>query len=550
LQANRRQRVLAVTTAALLAGVTVAAALALVVGSPAPAVAESDFLWAFGANYPAAAGSRISSCLLCHVLVQEQGETEYEMNPYGRDLKESGLNFAAVEGRDSDGDGYANLEEIQALTFPGDPADNPSTVVTTTTAPGGTTTSTAPGSGGALYAANCSGCHGAVGGNLVPTALSRAQLVAVIGSGRGGMPAFSGTLAAAEIGSIADTLLAWSQTTTTQPGTTTTTAAGGTTTTAAGGPSGAAVYAANCSGCHGANGGNLVGRGLSAAQVAAVTTSGRGSMPGFGGTLGAAEINAVGAYVASLGGGGASTTTTTAGGSTTTGAGGPSGAAVYAANCSGCHGANGGNLAGTGLSAAQVAAVTDSGRGSMPGFGGTLSAAEIDAVAAYVAALGGSGATTTTTAAGGSTTTGAPADGAALYAANCAGCHGPAGEGGVGGPIRGTGLGSQAIAAVIRDGAGGMPGFGGMLSAAEIEALVAHTVALAGGDTGSTGATTTSLAGASTTVAAGPVSPGPLEDAAAGRAWWVIALAAALAVAVGSGLGLLLWRSGRRLFGR
>ncbi|AFV22606.1 hypothetical protein Mpsy_0395 [Methanolobus psychrophilus R15] len=39
----------------------------------------------------------------------------------------SGRDFASIEALDSDGDGFTNLEEINTLTFPGDPADYPQT---------------------------------------------------------------------------------------------------------------------------------------------------------------------------------------------------------------------------------------------------------------------------------------------------------------------------------------------------------------------------------------------------------------------------------------
>ena len=357
------------------------------------AEAIPDFLAAFNANYPAAVGSRISNCVLCHDIRQEGSETEYELNRYSRDLKEAGLNFRAVERIDSDGDGYRNLQEIRAFAYPGNAADNPATVVTTTTVPGGTTTSTAPGSGGALYAASCAGCHGTAGGNLVPTALSRSQLISTISGGTAGMPGFSGNLSAAEIASIADTLIAWSQTTTTtSPGGTTTTAPGGTGSRRGGllvlllvvsrrrrgepgragpdlgagrsgghlgGPGdagfqrhsvrhadqrrgrvrrrsghhdddgsgwfhhpaapggGGTLYGTYCSSCHGAGGGNLVGRGLTSAQVAGAITSGAPGMPGFAGTLSGTQIGAIAGYVAGLGTG---ATTTTAPGGTTSGA--------------------------------------------------------------------------------------------------------------------------------------------------------------------------------------------------------------------------------------
>ncbi len=81
---------------------------------------------------------------------------------------------------------------------------------------------------------------------------------------------------------------------------------------------------------------------------------------------------------------GSSSTTTTAGanttvGVTTTAAGGTiNAAALYAANCAGCH-----NTV-PGASAAQAKAVMESGKGRMPSFTDKLSATEIQAIADYV----------------------------------------------------------------------------------------------------------------------------------------------------------------------
>jgi len=47
-----------------------------------------------------------------------------------------------IEPLDSDGDGFTNIDEIKAGTFPGDPTDNATT--TTTTKPKPTTTTTKP----------------------------------------------------------------------------------------------------------------------------------------------------------------------------------------------------------------------------------------------------------------------------------------------------------------------------------------------------------------------------------------------------------------------
>src|SRR5205807_815370 len=88
--------------------------------------------------------------------------------------------------------------------------------------------------------------------------------------------------------------------------------------------------------------------------------------------------------------------------------------------------------------------------------------------------------TTSPYASGGGATTTAPAiDGAAVFATNCATCHGADARGRVGPNLVG-------IAKVIKDervqilvvaqGSGGrMPAFGGRLSAAEIKAVVDYT---------------------------------------------------------------------------
>ena len=84
-------------------------------------------------TYPAIVGSRIDSCSLCHTSAPN-------LNPYGSAYKAKGRGFAAsltgIESVDSDGDGFSNIVEISALTFPGDAADHPaSTGPTATTVP-------------------------------------------------------------------------------------------------------------------------------------------------------------------------------------------------------------------------------------------------------------------------------------------------------------------------------------------------------------------------------------------------------------------------------
>jgi hypothetical protein len=110
----------------------------------------------FLAVYPSKAGTKLDHCALCH----SGGEYEKKpgvwvslgscqwchysygydgsgnlgdtMNPYGMDYFTNGRStgaIAAIEGDDSDGDGYTNIVEITAERFPGDENDDPSKVI-------------------------------------------------------------------------------------------------------------------------------------------------------------------------------------------------------------------------------------------------------------------------------------------------------------------------------------------------------------------------------------------------------------------------------------
>ncbi len=88
------------------------------IGAPMVA-AKSSYLTSFNQNYNTT-GTKLDSCNTCHVA----GES---LNPYGRASSENGRNFAAIETLDLDNDGFTNAEEINALTFPGNPDDYPQT---------------------------------------------------------------------------------------------------------------------------------------------------------------------------------------------------------------------------------------------------------------------------------------------------------------------------------------------------------------------------------------------------------------------------------------
>lgn len=101
-----------------------------------------------------------------------------------------------------------------------------------------------------------------------------------------------------------------------------------------------------------------------------------------------------------------------------------SGAAVFAENCSGCHGARGEGDVGPSLAPAGfadlVAPMVERGGIRMPAFGGRLSDADINAVAGYVAQELADPASHEA----------AVGPGGDLYRLYCAGCHSATGRGG------------------------------------------------------------------------------------------------------------------------
>ncbi len=90
--------------------------------------AKSNYLTNFVNTYPQVAGTQLDSCNVCHTSIPQR-------NAFGEDYRTHGHNFQAIELLDSDGDGYNNLEEIQAFTLPGDPGSYPGAASTSTPAP-------------------------------------------------------------------------------------------------------------------------------------------------------------------------------------------------------------------------------------------------------------------------------------------------------------------------------------------------------------------------------------------------------------------------------
>ncbi|MEW6476679.1 MAG: hypothetical protein AB1679_30840 [Actinomycetota bacterium] len=88
-----------------------------------PAQSTPEYMSQFNAKYNTR-GSKLDSCMTCHT--SQAGGAE-NINPYGADFGKNNHDFGAVEGLDSDGDGFSNIDEIKAETFPGDQNDNPNT---------------------------------------------------------------------------------------------------------------------------------------------------------------------------------------------------------------------------------------------------------------------------------------------------------------------------------------------------------------------------------------------------------------------------------------
>ena len=105
--------------------------------------------------YPSMAGTKLDSCTLCHTGgsytssgktttlgscqwchykygYDKSGDITATLNPYGKDYLAQGRNvaaFKAIETKDSDGDGFTNIVEINAVRYPGDATDDPTKLV-------------------------------------------------------------------------------------------------------------------------------------------------------------------------------------------------------------------------------------------------------------------------------------------------------------------------------------------------------------------------------------------------------------------------------------
>jgi len=96
-------------------------ALLLTLGLGMSLSANLNIQKAFKAKYPEA--TALGKCTTCHVKPLPKKD-DHENNAYGNDLKATKkgdkYDFAAIEKKDSDGDGVSNIDEIKKGTNPGD----------------------------------------------------------------------------------------------------------------------------------------------------------------------------------------------------------------------------------------------------------------------------------------------------------------------------------------------------------------------------------------------------------------------------------------------
>lgn len=149
-------------------------------------------------------------------------------------------------------------------------------------------------------------------------------------------------------------------------------------------------------------------------------------------------------------------------------------AETYAQQCAACHGVDGEGGVGPSLqtstmSAAELAAIIRDGSSTMPAFAPTLSEEELEAVTAFVVVLQGADAAD-----------GGVEQGAAVFAEECADCHGDDAEGGVGPNLKTIALARDDLIVAVRDGKGTMPAFADQIDADDIEAVVAFLAELSG----------------------------------------------------------------------
>jgi len=100
-------------------------ALLAALGLATSLLATMDIQKAFKEKYPEAKALN-TKCSTCHTMALPKKDGDHTNNAYGADLaktkKDGKYDFAAIEKKDSDGDGVSNIDEITKGTNPGDKA--------------------------------------------------------------------------------------------------------------------------------------------------------------------------------------------------------------------------------------------------------------------------------------------------------------------------------------------------------------------------------------------------------------------------------------------
>jgi hypothetical protein len=100
-------------------------ALLLTLGLGTSLLATMDIQKAFKEKYPEAKTLN-TKCSTCHTMSLPKKDGDHTNNAYGLDVKatkkDGKYDFAAIEKKDSDGDGVSNIDEIHKGTNPGDKA--------------------------------------------------------------------------------------------------------------------------------------------------------------------------------------------------------------------------------------------------------------------------------------------------------------------------------------------------------------------------------------------------------------------------------------------
>jgi len=97
--------------------------MTLILSIYAVSYASGTYMTSFNNRY-GTTGTAIGTCSVCHT-------TAPACNSYGNAFKNNARNYATIEPIDSDGDGFTNIVEINARTFPGNSTSHPAAGDTT-----------------------------------------------------------------------------------------------------------------------------------------------------------------------------------------------------------------------------------------------------------------------------------------------------------------------------------------------------------------------------------------------------------------------------------